>query len=195
MRPSTERRRYPRLLPQKPTQKHAPDCRAFPLDRITVRPTATTIVESERVWFTFNVTTSSCSSSPMTSLEPRTVAVIGAGTDRHKFGNKSVRAHLRAGYTVYPVHPTATVIEGLPAYRSVKDVPTGKLDRVTFYVAPAVGLAVLRDVAAKSPAEVWFNPGAESPELLAKARELGLNAIAGCSIVDLGLFPAMFPDE
>jgi hypothetical protein len=42
---------------------------------------------------------------------------------------------------------------------------------------------------------VWFNPGAESPELLQKAQQLGLNVIAGCSIVNLGLSPHDFPDE
>jgi uncharacterized protein len=126
---------------------------------------------------------------------PLTVAVLGAGPDRRKFGNKSVRAHLEAGYTVYPIHPTATIVEGLPTYRSVNDIPVEKLDRVTVYVPPAIGLKVLPEIAAASPREVWFNPGAESPELLAKARQLGLNVVAGCSIVNLGLSPEAFPDE
>jgi predicted CoA-binding protein len=130
----------------------------------------------------------------MTQSESLTVAVIGAGPDRRKFGNKSVRAHLAAGYTVFPIHPTAEVVEGLPAYRSVKDIPVEKLDRVTVYLPPAIGLMILPQIAAVSPRAVWFNPGAESPELLTKARELGLNAIAGCSIVNLGLSPSDFPD-
>src|SRR4051812_33332690 len=71
---------------------------------------------------------------------PLSVAVIGAGPERRKFGNKSVRAHLAAGYTVYPVHPTAETVEGLQAYRSVADVPVEKLDRVTVYLPPTVGL-------------------------------------------------------
>jgi hypothetical protein len=40
---------------------------------------------------------------------------------------------------------------------------------------------------------VWFNPGSDSPEILARARTLGLKAIADCSIVDLGLSPSQFP--
>lgn len=124
----------------------------------------------------------------------RTAAVVGAGPERRKFGNKSVRAHRAAGYAVYPVHPTAAEVEGLPAYRSVTDIPA-RLDRVTVYLPPAVGLKVLPEIAAVSPGEVWFNPGADAPEVLAEARRLGLNVIAGCSIVDLGLSPSMFPDE
>jgi hypothetical protein len=131
----------------------------------------------------------------MARTTARTVAVIGAGSDRRKFGNKSVRAHLTAGFTVYPVHPTAETVEGLTAYQSVKDVPVETLDRVSVYLPPAIGLTVLADIATKSPGEVWFNPGADSPEVLAEAKRLGLNVIAGCSIVNLGLSPSMFPDS
>jgi uncharacterized protein len=125
----------------------------------------------------------------------RTVAVIGASPDRKKFGNKSVRAHLAAGYAVYPITPNATEVEGLPAYRSMEDVPAGPIDRVTVYLPPAIGLKVLPEIAARNPGEVWFNPGADAPEVLAEARRLGLNAIAACSIVDLGLSPSAFGNE
>ena len=126
---------------------------------------------------------------------PRTVAVIGASPDRRKFGNKSVRAHLAAGFTVYPVNPGADEVEGLSAYRSLADVPAGHLDRVTVYLPPAIGLKVLPEIAARAPGEVWFNPGADAPEVLAEAKRLGLNAIAACSIESLGLSPSQFPDE
>lgn len=125
----------------------------------------------------------------------RTVAIVGASPDRRKFGNKSVRAHAAAGFTVYPVHPSAETIEGLPVYRSVAQVPVDQLDRVSIYLPPAVGITILAEVASKNPAEVWFNPGTDSPEVLAEARRLGLRAVVGCSIVDLGMTPAMFPDE
>jgi uncharacterized protein len=119
----------------------------------------------------------------------RTVVVIGASPDRRKFGNKSLRAHRAAGYIVYPVTPSAAAVEGVPAYRSIADVPAGPIDRVTVYLPPAVGLTVLPEIAARAPGEVWFNPGADAPEVLAEARRLGLNVIAGCSIVDLGMSP------
>jgi len=44
-----------------------------------------------------------------------TVAIIGASNDRAKFGNKAVRAFCQQEYTVYPVNPKETAIEGLPA--------------------------------------------------------------------------------
>jgi hypothetical protein len=124
----------------------------------------------------------------------RTVAILGASADRAKFGNKSVRAHLRGGYDVYPVNPKAETIEGLPAYPSLGDVPVNLLDRISVYLPPDVGLKLLPQIAAKKAREVWFNPGSESPELLQKARALRINTVAGCSIVDLGLSPGEFSD-
>jgi predicted CoA-binding protein len=122
-----------------------------------------------------------------------TVAILGASADRSKFGNKSVRAHLRAGYSVYPVNPSGGEIEGLPVSRSLAEVPVERLDSISVYLRPEIGVKLLDEMAAKSPSEVWFNPGSESAELLARARALGLNAIAACSIVALGLSPAEFP--
>ena len=48
---------------------------------------------------------------------------------------------------------------------------------------------VIDQVARKKVAEVWLNPGAESPELEARGRELGLNVIVGCSILAVGVSP------
>lgn len=124
----------------------------------------------------------------------KTVAVIGASRNRAKYGNKSVRAHLAQGWKVFPVHPSAAEIEGQPAYPTVAAVPVDRLDRVTMYVPPDVGLGLLEDIAMKQPAELWLNPGSESSALVARAVALGLPVIQACSIVDLGLSPAHFAD-
>src|SRR4051794_19741589 len=120
------------------------------------------------------------------------VAVIGASSDRVKYGNKAVRAYRRQGWTVYPINRQEKEIEGLPAYRSIEEVP-GAVDRFSLYVPPAVGMtllgAIAGAIAAHGPAELWVNPGAESDALLAEAERLGLNPIQACSIVDIGERP------
>ncbi|MEX2112968.1 MAG: CoA-binding protein [Pirellulales bacterium] len=67
-----------------------------------------------------------------------TVAILGASSDRSKFGNKSVRAHLQAGYEVVPVNPKGGTIEGLTAYRSLDEVPEPHLTRISVYLPLAV---------------------------------------------------------
>jgi predicted CoA-binding protein len=120
------------------------------------------------------------------------VAILGASSERRKFGNKSVRAHLEAGYTVFPVNPKETEVEGLRAYPKLADLPEA-VERVSVYLPPPVSLALLPEIAAVGAKEVWFNPGAADAAVLAEAKRLGVPAIDGCSIVDLGLSPSQFP--
>lgn len=123
-----------------------------------------------------------------------TVAVIGASSERRKFGNKSVRAHQQAGYTVFPIHPRETLVEGLPVVRSITELPLGRIDRVTIYLPAEPCLKVLDEIATREVGEVWFNPGADHPDVLAKARALGLPVVVGCSIVDVGISPHDLPE-
>ncbi len=116
-----------------------------------------------------------------------TVAIIGASADREKFGNKSVRAHATQGYQVFPINPKGGEIEGLKVYARLADVPVARLDRISMYVPPAVGLKLLDEIAAKGCDELWLNPGSESDELAEAARARGLNPIIACSIVDVGV--------
>jgi predicted CoA-binding protein len=118
----------------------------------------------------------------------KVVAVIGASNDRHKFGNRAVRAFRRQGYTVVPINPHEAEVEGLQAYASVLDV-AGPIDMATFYVPPEVGERLLDEVARKQIPEVWLNPGAESDAMIARAQALHLHPIIACSIVGIGENP------
>ena len=124
-----------------------------------------------------------------------TVAIVGASSDRSKYGNKSVRAHLQLGYKVFPINPRGGEIEGLTVYKSLSEVPEKPLTRVSFYLPPAVTLEVLEEVAEVGCKELWLNPGSESEAVVEKAMYLGLDPIVACSIIDLGVSPASFPDR
>lgn len=119
----------------------------------------------------------------------KTVAILGASTDRAKFGNKAVRAFQQQGYTVYPVNPKEPEVEGLPAFKSIAEVPV-RPQRVSVYLPPPVLLPLLPAIAAKGCDELWLNPGTESAAVLAEAERLGLNVVQACSIVAVGLSPA-----
>jgi len=119
----------------------------------------------------------------------KTAAVIGASNDRSKYGNKAVRALKQRGYTVWPVNPTESEVEGMTAYASIKDVPE-RPEMITVYVRPAVLLKLLPEIASKGCDELWLNPGTESDEVLALAEKLGLNVIQACTIIGVGVSPA-----
>ena len=118
----------------------------------------------------------------------KVVAVVGASSDRRKFGNRALRAFRQQGYTVVPINPHETEVEGVKAYASVLDVP-GAIDMASFYVPPEIGVQVIDEIARKGIAEVWLNPGAESDALIARARTLQIQPIVACSIVAIGENP------
>ena len=119
---------------------------------------------------------------------PKVVAVIGASSNRQKFGNRAVRAFQQQGYTVIPINPHEAEIEGLKAYASVLDVP-GPIDMASMYVPPDVGERIIEEIARKQIPEVWLNPGAESDMLIARARALHIQPTVACSIVGIGQNP------
>jgi len=118
----------------------------------------------------------------------KTVAIIGASNDRNKFGNKAVRAFRQQGYEVFSVHPREEVIEGLPAYKTIVEVPV-RPHKISVYLPPPLLLKLLPDIAARGCDEFWLNPGTESEVVVAEAERLGLNVIQACSIVGIGVSP------
>ena len=118
----------------------------------------------------------------------KVVAVIGASNDRHKFGYRAVRAFKRQGYTVIPINPNESEVDGEKAYPSVLEVP-GTIDMATVYLQPEPGLQVMAQLAEKGVEEVWLNPGADDDRVVARAKMLGLNVIQACSIIGIGESP------
>ena len=119
------------------------------------------------------------------------IAIVGASTRRHKYGNMAVRAFKERGDTVYPINTHEKEIEGLPAYKSVLDIPDA-VNMASFYVSPGVGLQVIEEVAQKGIKRVLLNPGAESDELIQRCKELGIEASLTCSIILAGRSPSEF---
>ena len=58
-------------------------------------------------------------------FRPATIAVAGASGKSVAQGNAFIRNLRQAGFEgdIYPIHPTETAIEGLPAYRSLAETP------------------------------------------------------------------------
>lgn len=119
------------------------------------------------------------------------VAIIGASNQRDKFGNKAVRAYVAHGHSVFPVNLRERIIEGLPVFRSILDIPA-ELDTTLVYVPPEVTLKLLPAIARKGPGALYLNPGSEDDAVIARASELGLKPILACSILAIGDRPSNY---
>ena len=78
----------------------------------------------------------------------KVVAVVGASSNRAKFGNKALRAFQAEGYTVVAVNPNEAEVEGMKTYATVLDVPQ-RIDMATVYVPPEIGITLLPQFAQK----------------------------------------------
>jgi acetyl coenzyme A synthetase (ADP forming)-like protein len=83
-------------------------------------------------------------------FEPSSVAVVGASRERGTIGAEIVNNLRTTGYRgrVYPVHPAATQIQGLPAFPRLTDIP-GDVDLAVIVVPADRVVAIARDAAAK----------------------------------------------
>jgi acyl-CoA synthetase (NDP forming)/GNAT superfamily N-acetyltransferase len=82
-------------------------------------------------------------------LAPRGVAVYGASASGHGIG-AALLGHLRDGGftgTVYPIHPTAASVAGLPAFRTARDAGSS-VDLAVVAVPPEAVPDVVADAAA-----------------------------------------------
>ncbi|KAG0363818.1 CoA-binding protein [Gamsiella multidivaricata] len=106
-------------------------------------------------------------------------AVVGASTNRSKFGNKVLRWYIDHGYTAVPVNPRETAIESLSCVPNLSSLPGNPSDyHLSIITPPAATKSVLEEAHKNGIQRVWLQPGAESPEVLAYANEAGIKTIA-----------------
>jgi predicted CoA-binding protein len=114
-------------------------------------------------------------------------AVVGASTDRSKYGNKVLRCYQQHGLEVFPINPKAEEVEGLRAYPSLEALPV-KVSGISIITPPAVTVSVVQEAIQAGVKRIWMQPGAEHPDAIRIAEEAGLEVIANgpCLLVVMG---------
>ena len=119
-------------------------------------------------------------------FRPRSIAVLGASSSPTKVGGRPVAALIQNRYegAVYPVNPRSEIIQGLPAFASVKDIP-GAVDLAICTVPPGAVMRVLGECAEKGVGSlVVFTSGfAEVGESGAQEAMAGLAREAGIRLM------------
>lgn len=109
-------------------------------------------------------------------FEPRGVAVIGASRQRGTIGGEILHNLLSYGFKgpVYPVNPSATVIQNVPSFPSIEDVP-GPVDLAVIVVPAAAVVEVAAACARKGvKALVVISAGFSETGVEGKARQADL---------------------
>jgi acetyl coenzyme A synthetase (ADP forming)-like protein len=121
-------------------------------------------------------------------LAPRSIAVIGAGRKRGSIGGEVFHNLMDGGFNgpVYPVNPSADVVQSVHAYKSILDIP-GEIDLTVIVVPAKLVLQAARECAQKCVhgmvvitagfAETGAAGRELQNELMAIARESGMRVI------------------
>lgn len=112
------------------------------------------------------------------------IALVGATNDSKKYGNIIFRDLRKKNYTVYPVNPRATTVEGETAYRSLEDLVAEKTVGLVVYVIPPKmtleGLKVAESLGLK---KVWVQPGAGDETVRAYLDEHGFEYLMDACVM------------
>ena len=78
---------------------------------------------------------------------PRSIAIAGVSTKGQGFGTRALAAYREMGWTenLSVLHPSATEIDGFPAYPSLADVPGGGVDYLLVAVPAAACVELVRE--------------------------------------------------
>jgi uncharacterized protein len=116
-------------------------------------------------------------------------AVVGASSDKNKFGYKCFDCYLKNGLKAYAINPKGETVLGQPAYKRLSELPE-PVQSVSIITPPVVTEAVVDEAIKLGVKNLWMQPGAESPAAVEKAEAAGLNVIYGgpCLLVELGYF-------
>ena len=114
-------------------------------------------------------------------------AVVGASTNREKYGNKVLRAYAQSGREAWPINPRADEIEGQKCYPDLASLPATPRG-ISVITPPKITEDVVVEAARLGVKFVWMQPGAQSERALQIAREKGIEAIGdgSCLLVTVG---------
>jgi predicted CoA-binding protein len=122
-----------------------------------------------------------------TFLAAEAFGVVGASSKPHKYGNKVLRCYQQNRHSVVPVNPVEKTIEGLDCVHSVDQLPDN-VSSISIITPPQVTEKVVALAISNGIKNIWMQPGAESPQAVAKCEDAGVNVIAdgSCLLVVLG---------
>jgi predicted CoA-binding protein len=115
-------------------------------------------------------------------LETKKMAIAGASRNPKKFGGIVLAGLKKKGFELYPVHPEANEIEGIPCYRSVDDLPSG-VDRLYIVTPPDQTNGIVQQAVKRGISRIWIQQKSETKEALEMVKDQNIPVITGRCIM------------
>jgi predicted CoA-binding protein len=120
-------------------------------------------------------------------FESDSYGVVGASSNREKYGNKVLRCYMQHKLQVIPVNPNEKTVEGLNCIASVAEL-SENTKSISIITPPKITERVVEQAIAKGVQNIWMQPGAESPLAIELCQKSNINVIGdgSCILVVLG---------
>lgn len=115
-------------------------------------------------------------------INSKSIAVVGYSRNGKKFGNIVYNELSKKNYTLFPVNPYQSEIEGVKCYPNLTSIEA-KVDGAFIAVPSTQAIPVLEEAHSLGIKNIWIQRGAESDGLINFAVGLGLNIVTGKCIL------------
>jgi uncharacterized protein len=113
--------------------------------------------------------------------QARVIAVVGHSDKPDRTSYQIAQFLRQVGYTVYPVNPNVTEIDGQPSYPTLQAVPE-PIDIVNVFRRSEYLLAVVEEAIAVNAKTVWAQLGVSDQQAAQRALESGLKLVMNACI-------------
>ncbi len=117
----------------------------------------------------------------------KVIAVFGASQDPAKYGYKIFSTLRALSMQVYGINPKGGEVEGQPFFTNLAALPVAA-DVAVLVIPPVALVQAVEQCIQGGVKEIWFQPGARSPEAFERAQHAGIKAINGCFMAENGFW-------
>jgi len=114
-------------------------------------------------------------------LDYKNWVVVGDILNHLKYAYKILNSLKESGYNAVGLNPS---IKNEEVYSNLSDIPY-KIEILNLCINPNKGIKIIQEAHELKIDKILIQPGAESPEILNFCRENGIQAIEGCTLVEL----------
>jgi len=111
-------------------------------------------------------------------LGPKKLAIAGASRDPKKFGGTILTELAKRGYELFPVHPEAEEINGVPCYKTIAALPEG-VDHLFITTRKNQTTDLVEQALKRGIRMIWIQQHSETPQALELAGKNGVPVISG----------------
>lgn len=103
-------------------------------------------------------------------------AVVGSVSNNQKYAYRIYHFLKNKGYEVYGVDPSGQDVDGEKTYKMLSELPL-KPEAVDMVINPIKGIEFVKEANKLGIDHIWFQPGAESDELIKLSREFAMELV------------------